>query len=209
MKLLFQDYFVLGSLTISGIGATMFILDRNRLYSMASMMSILGFFFPFFFVIVLSYPLELVDFGTRFDIFLHGPPLLMMILDLLWAYPTFLGGLRGKRLAINYLLLGTTTFMGGIYAWPALFSFTLSMSGAAIFGAVGTNIYLAERAKEMRIREILDFMTRKGNASLEEVMQFMGISDVEADRLLYEMWSRDLIERISGKETVYEVKHKR
>jgi len=204
---------------MSGIGAGMFILDREKMYERSQTLGLIGFFFPFLFLIIFLHPIKLkmlsveivlsVEFGPGFDLFSQAPLLTVMILDLLWAYPTFIGGLKGKGVAVNYFLLGATSLVGAIYAWPALFSFALSTVGAGIFGAIGTKIYLTEREKEMKMRKVLEFIGSREEASLEDVMQLMRMSDAEAERLLYEMWNLNLIEEVEGRELVYKAKEKR
>jgi len=181
----------------------MLIFDRNKLYDLASQISLVGFAFPFFFIIAMFSPLRVVDFGPKFDVFVQGPQLAVMILNLLWAYPAFVGTLSRRALAFNYLLLALTSFVGGVYAFPALFSFALSMVGTMLFGLVGAEIYLSERTKEVRIGKILTFINSQESASLEDVMRLMGMTDAEADAILYEMWRRNLIEKVEGIETVY------
>lgn len=208
----------MGSLTISAIGAGMFFLDRERMYEKAQAISVIGFAFPFLLIVMLAHPFKLnifsieidfaVEFGPKFDLFAQGPLLVVMILNLLWAYPVFLGALKGKALALNYFLLGGISLIGAIYAWPALFSFALSAVGTAIFGTIGTRIYLTEREKEGKMRKILEFIRSRGEASLEEVMVTMRMSDAEAGKLLYEMWNVNLIETVEGKESVYRVREK-
>lgn len=209
MILLFQDYFILGSMAISAIGAAMLILDRNRLYDLASKISLVGFAFPFFFIIATFSPIRVIDFGGKFDVFAQGPQLGVMILDLLWAYPAFVGSLSRRALAFNYILLALTSLFGGIYAFPALFSFALSMLGTMLFGVIGGELYLSERTKEMRIGKILAFIASQDSVSLEDVMRFMGMTDAQADSILYEMWRRNLIEKVEGAEAIYKAIQKR
>lgn len=193
--MLFQDYFVIGSLVISGAGAGMFLLDRSKLYDWAAAISLVGFVFPFLYIMALFQPGRFVWFDIKFDLFSQAPPLVMSALNVLWAYPTFIGDLRSRKLAVNYALLSITTFLGAIYALPALFSFAMSLAGSSVFAVVSYGIYRADRERGMKRKRVLEAIEGKGEATLEDLMEELRLGDAEVDSLLYELWMDDLVEK--------------
>jgi len=193
--MLFQDYLVIGSLLISGTGTAMLLLDRSRLYQWASRISVIGLFFPFLYMIAAAEPGKFVLFGSQFNLFYQAPALVISVLNVLFAFPTFVGDLKGKRLALNYALLSATMLAGAIYTVPALFSFTASLAASSVFATTAFFVYKLDRDRQIRKKKVLEVVGRRGTAKLEDVMEDLRLSDAEADSLLYELWNDDLVEK--------------
>lgn len=193
--MLFQDYLVVGSLLVSGTGTAMLLLDRSRLYQWASRISIIGLFFPFLYMIGAAEPGKFVLFNGQFNLFYQVPALVISVLNVLFAYPTFVGDLKGKRLAVNYALLSATMLIGAIYTLPALLSFTASLAASSVFATTAFFVYKMDRDRGIQRKRVLEAIGRRGTAKLEDVMEDLRLSDAEVDSLLYELWTDDLVEK--------------
>jgi len=193
--MLFQDYLVVGSLLASGAGAAMLVLDRSKLYRWASRISVIGLFFPFLYMVGAAEPGRFLLFNGKFDIFYQVPLLVISVLNVLFAYPTFVGDLKGKKLAVNYALLSATMFVGAIYTLPALLSFTASLATSSIFATASLFLYKTDRDRGIQRKRVLEVIGRRGSAKLEDVMEELRLSDTEADSLLYELWTDDLVKK--------------
>jgi len=171
------------------------LLDRSRLYQWASRISIIGLFFPFLYMIGAAEPGKFVLFSGQFAFLSQVPALVISVLNILFAFPTFVGDLKGKKLALNYALLSATMLVGAIYTLPALFSFTTSLAASSVFATTAFFVYRMDRQREIQKKKVLEVVGRRGTAKLEDVMEDLRLSDAEADSLLYELWTDDLIEK--------------
>lgn len=194
MQVLFQDYFVVGSLVISGIGTAMLVLHRWKYYEWAARLSVVGLYFPIFYMLAPFVP-GLLVIEWKFGLFEHAPLLMVGVLNLVWAYPTFVGDLRGDKLVINYALLSAATFVGAIYALPALFSFTLSLGGSLVFAGASYSLYKSEKRRATRRKLVVEAIESRGAAGLEEIMDMTRMNDFEVDAIVHDLWLDDVIER--------------
>jgi len=205
--MLFQDYLVIGSLTVSAMGASLLLLDKSKSYQWARWVGVIGLLFPFLYEVALSQPGRFVSVSGKFDLLYQIPLLVISVLNIVFAYPVFAGDLKGKRLAANYALLSLGTLVGGIYVLPALFSFGLSLAASAIFGTVAVTIYRAERSKEIAEDRVLRAVSARGTARLEDVMEDLRMTDAEADGFLYELWLEDKVEK-DPNTGAYRIRHR-
>jgi len=173
----------------------MVILDRSKLYRWASRISAIGLLFPFLYMAGAVEPGRFVLFNGKFDLFYHVLLLVISVLNVLFAYPTFVGYLKGKKLAVNYVLLSATMLVGAIYTLPVLLSFTASLATSSVFTTISFFLYKADRDRGIQRERVLEVIGRRGTAKLEGMMEELRLSDAEADFLLYELWTDDLVDK--------------
>ena len=205
--LTFPAYLALGIFIMSLTGWLLVLARREGFIGFGKILSLMFFFFPSLYSYLVYSPFVYLGIGYG-----EIPPfissLVTLILLLSMFVPVYLSELKGKRLSVGYLFFGSLICFWTPWLLSDLASLMITLtSGVAILAESGL-VYRNEKRKEKLEKRCLSIFHEKGEVTILDVMAELGISDLEADKILYDLWqNKSLIEKTDkGTRTFYHIK---
>ena len=209
--LTFQAYLTLGIASTCTISTLFVLSDKRGMYLLEQVLGVLMIFFPIFYPVFLFPYLTkgyspYVNVTDEFWLFKSYPEILFFILFFALVVTIYVSSLSGKSLGIGYIIIGGLIGLWMPWTLSDHPSFIVTLFSMCVILLEGVSIIRHETRREAIEKRCLSVVTKMGEATVEDVMRELGVPDYEADRLLFNLWLRGLLERYEkGNRMVYRV----
>lgn len=196
-------YFALGIALGCTSGTLLILFEREGFHFFGQIISVLMLFVSIFYAFPLLPRPDLgyspYVYGSTNFAFIITPILLVSMI-----IPIYLSGLKGKRLSVGYWCVGSLISLSIPWSVSDLMVLSAALVSAAVVFIEGGLLYKHEKRREETEMRYLSMIQKKGEVSVEDVIIELGVSDAEADKVLYDLWDRGVLERREkGMKTIY------